>query len=271
MIVCADDFGLSPDIDRAVLELVKLKRLSAVSCMVALPQFDPGAFGELLQMAEDVDIGLHLTLTEGAALSPTTSSAALCDEQGSFHSYPNLLRRCLRHQVQPTAALQEVAAQYHQFMALAGRPPDFIDGHMHVQQLPGIREGVLNYLTRLPAKTRPYVRNSAISMRKRLQLRVAMGKTSAISWFGQSFRRRALAAGLYTNRDFAGVYCYDQYHQFPDYFRRFTRRTQSVNGLIMVHPGEQDYWRRMEYDTLKSAGWLTAEINRYRRKESCPE
>src|SRR2546422_7241019 len=36
MILCADDYGLSEDIDRAILELCRSGRLTAVSCMVAL-------------------------------------------------------------------------------------------------------------------------------------------------------------------------------------------------------------------------------------------
>src|SRR4051812_45503662 len=34
MILCADDYGLSHDIDRAILDLCRAGRLTAVSCMV---------------------------------------------------------------------------------------------------------------------------------------------------------------------------------------------------------------------------------------------
>ena len=48
MILCADDYGLSEDIDRAILELCRSGRLTAVSCMVALERCSAESLRELL-------------------------------------------------------------------------------------------------------------------------------------------------------------------------------------------------------------------------------
>ena len=48
MIICADDYGLREDIDRAILGLCSLGKLSAVSCMVVLKRCDATALHGLL-------------------------------------------------------------------------------------------------------------------------------------------------------------------------------------------------------------------------------
>ena len=70
MIICADDYGLREDIDRAILELCNRRRLTAVSCMVLFERCNAGALKRLLAHEGNVDIGLHLCLTdEGLPLS----------------------------------------------------------------------------------------------------------------------------------------------------------------------------------------------------------
>ncbi|WP_240489526.1 ChbG/HpnK family deacetylase [Legionella parisiensis] len=49
IILCADDFGLDPGVSAGILKLVRMGRLSAVSCMVNMPSFIPYA-KELLDL-----------------------------------------------------------------------------------------------------------------------------------------------------------------------------------------------------------------------------
>ena len=65
--LCADDFGLGPEIDEAILSLIEQGRLNAVSCMPTGPTFGAN-IASLLDAAHHapipVQIGLHLTFTE---------------------------------------------------------------------------------------------------------------------------------------------------------------------------------------------------------------
>jgi chitin disaccharide deacetylase len=63
VILCADDYGLSQDIDEAILDLCRAGKLTAVSCMAALQQFSPDSLSQLPHCERAVDIGLHLCLT----------------------------------------------------------------------------------------------------------------------------------------------------------------------------------------------------------------
>ena len=63
VIVCADDFGLTDGVSRAIKNLVQSQRLSAVSCMVEGLSFQKYA-ADLKKFHNSIDIGLHLTLTD---------------------------------------------------------------------------------------------------------------------------------------------------------------------------------------------------------------
>ena len=68
IILCAHDFGLNPGVSQALLKLVRMRRLSAVSCMVNMPHFSLYA-KELIAVSDNVEIGLHFNLTEGFFIS----------------------------------------------------------------------------------------------------------------------------------------------------------------------------------------------------------
>src|SRR5580765_3070169 len=143
MIVCADDYGLAGDIDQAILDLCDSGRLSAVSCMVLLQKCSRAALAQLTKYQSTTDIGLHLCLTdEGLPLSAPLANP--------LRPFGPLLRRALAGRLNALEAASLIAVQYDLFIEKAGRPPDYIDGHLHAHQLPGIREGLLSFVRSLP-------------------------------------------------------------------------------------------------------------------------
>src|SRR6266536_4724549 len=87
MIVCADDYGLRDDINEAILELAGLRKLSAVSCLVALDRCGSGTMKKLLRHDAALDIGLHLCLTdEGLPLSASRAGPERIDERSADSS-----------------------------------------------------------------------------------------------------------------------------------------------------------------------------------------
>jgi len=263
MIVCADDFGLADDIDSAILDLAERGGITAVSCMVALDRFDGVAFQQLLQRGDRVDIGLHLTLTECPPVHTVSGVESLLQPTGVFHSMGELLRRGLRGSLNADDVAREIRAQYDRFIQLAGRSPDYVDSHLHCHQFPGVREGVLKFLDTLDPETGPYIRNSAMSLRKIVRQRVSPLKCLGIGLFGNQFRRALLKRGWKTNSGFAGIYAYDGHRAYAGYLERFVACMESRNGILMTHPGVTEAWRKMEYRTLRDAGCLRGHINRF--------
>jgi len=263
MIVCADDFGLTGDIDCAVLDLAGRGKISAVSCMVALSHFDGGAFSKLLLMGDKIDIGLHLTLTDIPPVQALSGVGSLLQPNGVFLPMGGLLRRGALGRIDPEDVAREACAQYERFIQLAGRPPDYLDSHLHIHQFPGIREGILAFLETLNPVSGPYIRNSAMSLRKIMRQGVSPLKCMAIGFCGQRFRTALKARGMKTNDGFAGIYAYDGHRSYPEYLQRFTACMESRNGILMTHPGTVEPWREIEYRTLSQAECLVGRINRF--------
>jgi len=264
MIVCADDFGLSDDINRAIINLSERDRISAVSCMVALSHFDREAFSRLLQFQGRVDIGLHLTLTDIPPVHAVAGVKSLLQSSGIFHPMGLLLRKGIRGRVNPDDVAREARSQYERFIQYAGQVPVYLDSHLHVHQFPGVREGVLQFLDTVSPSPGFYVRNSAMSFRKIMRQGVSPLKCLAIGFFGSRFRKALQKRGLKTNEGFAGIYAYDGHREYPEYLKRFSECMETRTGILMTHPGEVESWREIEYRTLLDAECLTGKINRFR-------
>lgn len=263
MIVCADDFGLAPDINRAILDLADKGRLSAASCMVALPGFDRGDLDRLLRFQATLDIGIHLTLTDCPPAGVATPLSAAISTDGHLLPMGRLFRRGLVAAATAGAIAQEARAQYDRFVAYAGRPPDYIDSHLHTHQFPGVRDGILLFLKSLPRGEVGYVRNSGMGARKAIRQGVSPLKCLGIGTLGSAFGRRLRKAGIATNNGFSGIYAYDGHEAYPRYLERFVACMEGPRGILMTHPGEVEPWRAIEYRTLRQAACLEGRINRF--------
>jgi chitin disaccharide deacetylase len=253
MIICADDFGLSDDINQAILSLAGAGRLTAISCMINAPSFSPLSVSALRSLDDTIDIGLHLAFTEVPFVSAHSLIPSLLRKT---HSYRSLAVRSLLNRVCPDEVLLEIRGQYDSFVRQVGRPPVFIDSHHHAHQLPGVRDGLLMFLQELPATRVPHVRNSYVPMGKNLQQGVSVWKTLFISFFGKALRKRLLNHGVRTNRGFGGIYDYRYEDRYASFLVRFAQYMESETGILMVHPGLIEPWRVAEYQALRDAYWL---------------
>jgi len=261
MIICADDYGLREDIDRAILGLCSLGKLSAVSCMVALERCGADALQRLLAYQAKVDVGLHLCLADETL--PASVFAATAQSRPHFPAYGVCLRRALLGRVPVRELFRQISAQYQLFLQKCGRRPDFIDGHLHVHQLPGVREGLIEFVQSLPANTRPYLRNTREPLRNLWRERLPWLKAALIGALGRRMLGRLRAAGLLTNDGFAGVYDFRHWRRYPEYFPRFVACLSDRNGILVVHPGSQEAWRRQEFATLRECEFNSGTLHRF--------
>jgi predicted glycoside hydrolase/deacetylase ChbG (UPF0249 family) len=259
MIICADDYGLSDDVNQAILDLVSKGAVSAVSNLVVLPTANRAALEPLLAHRDRIDLGLHFALV----VPPECGLPRPFQALPACPTYGALVRASLLGNIKPEGVHKELAGQYQRFIELTGAPPDFIDGHMHVHQLPGARDGVIEFLQSLPERERPYVRNTHMGWRQIAAQGHAYRKSISISWFGGQFKRLAQQHRLATNAAFGGVY---KFHHWPRYAGRlpdFVQHVNCRNGLLMTHPGLNDAWRRSEYEALNTATFPPGTIGRF--------
>ncbi len=127
--LCADDYGMSPGVNRAIRDLIEKKRINATSVMVvgaAVERADVEALMQAVAANPDCAIGLHATLT--APFNPLTMHFQPIDG-GRFLPLGNVLRASLLRQLDPEIIQAELLAQIAAFRHLFGRAPDYVDGH----------------------------------------------------------------------------------------------------------------------------------------------
>lgn len=228
VILCADDFAVHASASHGIAQLATLGRLSATSAMVLSPRW-PQDVALLRGLRGRLDVGLHLDWTSDFAMDAghglSLKAAMLKAALGGFD---------------PAAARVVIEHQLDLFEAQWQAPPDFVDGHQHVQQFAGIRDALVQALARRYGASsdlgagggaKPYLRISrAPAGRADLKSRViaAMG-ASALKNIAAcaGFTGSAALLGIY---DFAG----DQARYaalMADWLR-----SAPAHSIIMCHP-----------------------------------
>ncbi len=141
LIVNADDFGLSNDVNRAVIRAFQEGVLTSCSLMVT-----GDAFEEAVRLAREnpgLGVGIHLVVTSGRSALPPGAVPALVDSGGRFSDNPTiaglkyLFSKRARSQLR-----QELAAQFERFHQ-TGLPFSHIDAHLHMHLHPVILKAAI--------------------------------------------------------------------------------------------------------------------------------
>jgi chitin disaccharide deacetylase len=233
--LCADDYGLSPGVNRAIRDLIGRGRLNATSVMVVGPASGRGEVDALDAAASKSSrcaIGLHATLT--APFHPLTMHFKPLDG-GLFPPFPKLLRAGLLRRLDPEIIAAELTAQLAAFAEKFGRAPNFVDGHQHVQLFPQVRDAFLAAVKEAAPKA--WVRQGG--RRQPLAKRLAMPKALVLDMLSAQFRRSASGANIAFNPAFAGAYDFSQTPDFGGLMQQFLDGLPD-GGLVMCHPGFVD-------------------------------
>ncbi|AWB23360.1 ChbG/HpnK family deacetylase [Methylobacterium currus] len=231
VVLCADDYGLSPGVSRGILALARRKRISATGSMTNIPAFRDAA-PALRELPGTVGLGLHLTLTAGAPLGPLPRLAP----DGRLPPLGRLLRLALSGRLRPAEIRPEIERQLDAFVAAMGRLPDFVDGHQHVHVLPGVRGALLAALAE--REWRGWLRDPG-DRPGAIRARPHAGKAMVVAGLGLGFGPAARRAGFSTNRGFSGFSDFAEGAGFADAFER-SFRALGPAPVVMCHPGEID-------------------------------
>lgn len=140
-IINGDDFGLSPGINRGVLEAHHEGILTSASLMAMGEAFEEAVV--LGRENPGLSLGVHLTLVEGVPVLPPEKIPSLVTASGRFvGSVRVFLRRWLAGQIRQEEIQHEFEAQVEKVLA-HGVHIDKLDSHMHLHLLPGILRIVL--------------------------------------------------------------------------------------------------------------------------------
>ena len=222
LLLCADDFGLGPGIDRAIADLVERDRIGAFSCMTNFQRW-PDAGAQVFALRAKATAGLHLNLTEGAPASPS-----LARLWPSLPALPRLIAAAHLRRLPLAALADEIRAQWQAFENIVGAPPDFIDGHQHVHHLPGVRALVVELAMtagiRLRSTGRVVGPGAAVK-------RALIEHTG-----GRALARLARRKGVPCNAVLVGAYRFAG--DYRAHMRRWLASVPAQGALLFCHPGQ---------------------------------
>ena len=169
-----------------------------------------------------LDVGLHLDWTSEFAVAAghglSLKAAMLKAALGGFNQ---------------TAARAVIERQLDLFEAQWQAPPDYVDGHQHVQQFAGIREALVQALARRYGAHKPYLRIS------RAPAGAADLKSRVIAAMGAcALETIATCVGLTGAGALSGIY---DFSGTPARYAELMAgwlRTAPAGSIIMCHPAQ---------------------------------
>jgi len=262
VIICADDYAQSAAIDAAILTLIERGILTATSCMTLSPRWPESAQQLTPQLRTKADLGLHLDFTQFS--------------RSMRVSHPALVVRSLTGLLSTQKVMANIKQQLDAFEDALHTPPDYIDGHLHVHQLPIIREALLTILQHryshlAPAK-RPWLRISSPPVGSGLKARI-------IHWLGaEKLKKLAAAAGFRVSPILLGVYDFQgdaaayqaRWLHWARQLKQLAISEKDLPPVLMCHPARPTQVidphdpiaiaRMIEWQVMQSAdfsAWLT--------------
>ncbi|MGC2526451.1 MAG: ChbG/HpnK family deacetylase [Candidatus Acidiferrum sp.] len=138
LIVNADDLGWTEGVNRGIAEAHRSGIVTSASLLANGEAFASGV--ELARAAPALGVGVHLNLSDGEPVAPRELVTNLLNDQGELEGRPeSLLLRLARRGVLLHEIEEEWDAQI-QKVRNSGIAPTHLDGHRHVQMLPGLFE-----------------------------------------------------------------------------------------------------------------------------------
>jgi predicted glycoside hydrolase/deacetylase ChbG (UPF0249 family) len=224
VILCADDFAVNASASQGIAELAQAGRISATSAMVLSPRWAQDV--ALLEPVRGcIDVGLHLDWTSEFSVA-----------HGHGLSLGRAMLKATLGGFDRLAARAVIDHQLDLFEAHWQAPPDYVDGHQHVQQFAGIREALVQALTERYSRSgapMPYLRLS------RAPAGQADAKARVIAAMGaNAIEKIAAHAGVVRARGLLGIYDFtgDQ----ATYRQAMTQwlAHAPTGGIIMCHPAQ---------------------------------
>jgi chitin disaccharide deacetylase len=146
LIVNADDLGWTEGVNRGIAEAHGNGIVTSASLLANGAAFASGV--ELARATPALGVGVHLNLSDGEPVADRELVTTLLNDRGELEGKPeSLLLKLARRSVLLGEIEREWDAQIQKVREV-GIEPTHLDGHKHVQMLPGLFEIVLRLAKR---------------------------------------------------------------------------------------------------------------------------
>lgn len=125
IVIRADDLGYSEGVNYGIAKSVKEGIIKSVGVM---PNMSAVTHGLAILEGVDVCLGQHTNICIGKPLTDPSLIPSLVNKQGEFKSSKEY-RSTKEDFVVFEEVILEIEAQYHRFVELTGRQPEYFEGH----------------------------------------------------------------------------------------------------------------------------------------------
>jgi hopanoid biosynthesis associated protein HpnK len=234
VIINADDFGLSPGVNRGIVSAFREGVLTSTTMLVNLEAFEDAV--RLARENPELPVGVHLSLLWGRPVSRPDEVPTLIRRDGEFpRSLAPLASRYFLRGLSLDQVRREFRNQIRAFIG-AGLVPTHVDTHKHVHCLPGILDALTAAATecdvsrvRLPSEER---------LPAPLRSWKVAGKRRLIRFLCRRARSRLQQAGMRTTDHFVGIGHTGSLNS--DVLNLILSNLRSGVTEIMCHPGYVD-------------------------------
>lgn len=217
----ADDFNLTPGVNRGIIETHQVGIVKSTSVMINLPDLEDSV--KLLKKNPDLDVGLHINLTYSFPISSPEDVQSLLDDNGIFWRNPALLIE--------SARIEEIQKEISAQVDLAykvGLNLTHIDSHHHIHQQDPRVMGII----------------MAIAKKNHLAMRAV----------DEKMRAMCRKEGIQTTDNFSGDF-YGKENLRRPMLERIIKNLPPGTSEIMCHPGylDKELSEKSTYDITREA------------------
>ena len=205
LIVNADDFGLTPGINRAIIEAHTRGIVTSATLMANMPAFDEAV--RLAKAHPTLGVGLHFNLTQGRPIVAPEQVPSLLNERGEFlGTSTQLWQRALTRRLQREEIVLEFRAQVEKVLE-AGLQLTHVDSHKHAHAIAPVFAAInatlgLYNIRALRLPREPVRWGQACRSLKLLKQALT---ASALSYLCRDFQRQLDATATRTTAAFFGI------------------------------------------------------------------
>lgn len=209
LIINADDFGLTPGVNRSIVECHRAGPVTSTTLMACSQAFDDAV--ALARAHSTLRVGCHAMLVDGTPLSePKDVASLLAPGAQVFRTgFPGFAQAALRGILHAGEITREATAQIRKIQA-AGIEVTHFDSHKHTHMFPQVLRPLLRAAREcgVCAVRNPFAPIKAMAFAtflKRPRLWVRYTEVRALRTFARAFQIEVEAAGLHTTQGTFGI------------------------------------------------------------------
>lgn len=205
LIVNADDFGLTPGVNRSIGELQRAGALSSATLMATGAYFDDAV--AVARATPGLEVGCHVLLVDGTPVLPPSQIPTLCPDGKSFRpTLTAFVRDLFSFRIRAAEVTAEAQAQMERVQG-AGLRLSHFDTHKHTHLFSGILRPLLAAARGcgVPAVRNPFEPDWALRATRGSATKLRRLAVVALGSQQRAFQRAVAASGLGTTRGTIGV------------------------------------------------------------------